>query len=175
MIKSEKSNKVSAIKEEFLNNKGLFFADHSNIKTSQSVIIRDRLYEAEATLMIVKNTLASIAASEAFKGIELGDIFKGPTSVIASHKDLIATAKILKEIIKEFDVLKLKGGILDGKFISASDASMLANLPSREVLISQVISGIASPIYMLVSVLNNLPQKLVMTLSAIQKEKEKVN
>ncbi|HEY5500973.1 MAG TPA: 50S ribosomal protein L10, partial [Candidatus Humimicrobiaceae bacterium] len=122
-----------------------------------------------------KNTLASIAASEAFKDIELGNIFKGPTSVIASHKDLIATAKILKEIIKEFDVLKLKGGILDGKFISASDASMLANLPSKEVLISQVISGIASPIYMLVSVLNNLPQKLVMTLSAIQKEKEKVN
>jgi large subunit ribosomal protein L10 len=145
------------------------------MKTSQSVIIRDRLYEAEATLIIVKNTLASIAASEAFKDIELGDIFKGPTSVIASHKDLIATAKILKEIIKEFDVLKLKGGILDGKFISASDASMLANLPSKEVLISQVISGIASPIYMLVSVLNNLPQKLVMTLSAIQKEKEKVN
>jgi len=175
LIKSEKSNKVSTIKEEFANNNGLFFADHSNIKTSQSVIIRDRLYEAEATLMILKNTLASIAASEAFKDMELGDIFKGPTSVIASHKDLIATAKVLKEIIREFDVLKLKGAIIDGRLVSASDAAMLANLPSKEVLISQVISGIASPIYMLVSVLNNLPQKLVMTLSAIQKEKEKVN
>ena len=175
MIKSEKTNKVSAIKEEFANNNGLFFADHSNIKTSQSVIIRDRLYEAEATLMILKNTLASIAASEAFKDIELGNILKGPTSVIASHKDMIATAKVLKEIIREFDVLKLKGAIIDGRLVSASDATMLANLPSKEVLISQVISGIASPIYMLVSVLNNLPQKLVMTLSAIQKEKEKVN
>jgi large subunit ribosomal protein L10 len=175
LLKSEKSNKVSEIKEEFLNNKGLFFADHSNIKTSQSVVIRDRLYDAEATLMILKNTLASMAAAEAFKDIDLADIFKGPTSVIASHKDMIATAKIIKDIIKEFDVLKLKGGIIDGKFISASDATMLANLPSKEVLISQVISAIASPMYMLVSVLNNLPQKLVMTLSAIQKEKEKVN
>ena len=175
MIKSEKTNKVSIIKDEFANNNGLFFADHSNIKTSQSMVIRDRLYEAEATLMILKNTLASIAASEAFKDIELGSILKGPTSVIASHKDLIATAKILKEIIREFDVLKLKGAIIDGKLVSASDAAMLANLPSKEVLISQVISGIASPIYMLVSVLNNLPQKLVMTLSAIQKEKEKAN
>ena len=175
MIKSEKTNKVSAIKEEFANNNGLFFADHSNIKTSQSMIIRDRLYEAEATLMILKNTLASIAASEAFKDIELGNILKGPTSVIASHKDLVATAKVLKEIIREFDVLKLKGAIIDGRLVNANDAAMLANLPSKEVLISQVISGIASPIYMLVSVLNNLPQKLVMTLSAIQKEKEKVN
>jgi large subunit ribosomal protein L10 len=139
------------------------------------MIIRDRLYEAEATLMILKNTLASIAASEAFKDIELGNILKGPTSVIASHKDLVATAKVLKEIIREFDVLKLKGAIIDGRLVNASDATMLANLPSKEVLISQVISGIASPIYMLVSVLNNLPQKLVMTLSAIQKEKEKVN
>ncbi len=175
MIKSEKSGKVSAIKEEFLNNKGLFFTDHSNIKTSQSVIIRDRLYDVEATLVILKNTLGSIAASEVFKDIELGSIFKGSTSVVASHKDMIATAKIIKEIIREFDVLKLKGAIIDGKFISASDATMLANLPSKEVLISQVISGIAGPIYMLVSVLSNLPQKLVMTLSAIQKEKEKVN
>ena len=175
MIKSEKTNKVSAIKEEFANNNGLFFADHSNIKTSQAMIIRDRLYEAEATLMIIKNTLASIAAAEAFKDIELGNILKGPTSVIASHKDLIATSKVLKEIIREFDVLKLKGAIIDGRLVNASDAAMLANLPSKEVLISQVISGIASPICMLVSVLNNLPQKLVMTLSAIQKEKEKVN
>jgi large subunit ribosomal protein L10 len=175
LIKSEKSNKVSIIKEEFVNNNGLFFADHSNIKTSQSVIIRDRLYDVEATLTILKNTLASIAASEAFKDIELGDIFKGPTSVIASHKDLITTAKVLKEIIREFDVLKLKGGIIDGRLVSASDVAMLANLPSKEILISQVVTGIASPLFMLVSVLNNLPQKLVMTLSAIQKEKEKVN
>jgi large subunit ribosomal protein L10 len=175
LIKSEKSNKVSIIKEEFVNNNGLFFADHSNIKTSQSVIIRDRLYDVEATLTILKNTLASIAASEAFKDIELGDIFKGPTSVIASHKDLITTAKVLKEIIREFDVLKLKGGIIDGRLVSASDVVMLANLPSKEILISQVVTGIASPLFMLVSVLNNLPQKLVMTLSAIQKEKEKVN
>jgi large subunit ribosomal protein L10 len=139
------------------------------------VIIRDRLYDVEATLTILKNTLASIAASEAFKDIELGDIFKGPTSVIASHKDLITTAKVLKEIIREFDVLKLKGGIIDGRLVSASDVAMLANLPSKEILISQVVTGIASPLFMLVSVLNNLPQKLVMTLSAIQKEKEKVN
>jgi large subunit ribosomal protein L10 len=175
LIKSEKSNKVSSIKEELLNNNGLFFADHSNIKTSQSSVIRDRLYDAEATLMILKNTLASIAASEVFRDIELSEILKGPTSIIASHKDLIATAKVLKDIIREFDVLKLKGGIIDGKLVSASDASMLANLPPKEVLIAQVVVGIASPIQKLVSVLNNLPQKLVMTLSAIQKEKENIN
>ncbi|MCE5330388.1 50S ribosomal protein L10 [bacterium] len=175
MIKSEKTNKVNLIKEEFENNNGLIFADHSNLKSDQSVLIRDRLYEIEATLMILKNTLASIAASDSFKDMDLSGIFKGPTSVIVSHKDLIATAKVLKDIAKEFDILKLKGGIIEGKFVNADDVNKLASLPSREVLISQVVSGLISPIYMLVSVLNNLPQKLVLTLSAIQKEKEKIN
>ena len=175
MIKSEKLNKVNLIKEEFLNNNGLFFTDHSNIKSDQSVIIRDKLYEVDATLMILKNTLASIAASESFKDLDLSDVFKGSTSAIASHKDLIATAKVLKGIIKEFDILKIKAGIIDGKLVSVSEINMLANLPSREILISQVVSAIASPLSMLVNVLNNLPQKLVMTLSAIQEEKEKAN
>ncbi|MCL4377623.1 MAG: 50S ribosomal protein L10 [Actinobacteria bacterium] len=171
MIKSEKLNKVNSIKEEFLNNNGLFFTDHSNIKSDQSVVIRDKLYEVDATLMILKNTLASIAASESFKDLDLSNVFKGPTSVIVSHKDLIATAKVLKDIIKEYDLLKIKAGIIDGKLVSANEINMLANLPSREILISQVVCAIAGPLSMLVNVLNNLPQKLVMTLSAIQKEK----
>lgn len=175
MIKSEKLNKVNSIKEEFLNNNGLFFTDHSNIKSDQSVVIRDKLYEVDATLMILKNTLASIAASESFKDLDLSDVFKGPTSIIASHKDLIATAKVLKDIIKEYDLLKIKAGIIDGKLVSVSEINMLADLPSREILISQVVSAVASPLSMLVNVLNNLPQKLVMILSAIQKEKEKAN
>ncbi len=75
----------------------------------------------------------------------------------------------------EFDILKLKGGIIEGEFVNTGDVNKLASLPSREVLISQLVSGLISPIYMLVSVLNNLPQKLVLTLSAIQKEKEKIN
>jgi large subunit ribosomal protein L10 len=175
LIKSEKLNKVNSIKEEFLNNNGLFFTDHSNIKSDQSVVIRDKLYEVDATLMILKNTLASIAASESFKDLDLSDVFKGPTSIIASHKDLIATAKVLKDIIKEYDLLKIKAGIIDGKLVSVSEINMLADLPSREILISQVVSAVASPLSMLVNVLNNLPQKLVMILSAIQKEKEKAN
>jgi len=175
LIKSEKTNKVNLVKEEFANNNGLIFADHSNLKSDQSVLIRDRLYEVEATLMILKNTLASIAASDSFKDMDLSGIFKGPTSVIVSHKDLIATAKILKDIAREFDILKLKGGIIEGKFVSADDVNKLASLPPREILISQLVSTLASPMYMLVSVLNNLPQKLVLTLSAVQKEKEKIN
>ncbi|MDD5658683.1 MAG: 50S ribosomal protein L10 [Actinomycetota bacterium] len=175
MIKSEKTSKVNLIKEKFEKNNGLIFVDHSNLKTEQSVAIRNRLYEAEATFMILKNTLASIAVKDAFKSIDLSGIFKGPTSAVISHKDLIATAKILKDIAKEFDLLKLKGGIIEGEFVNADDINKLASLPSREILISQVLSGLISPIYMFVSVLNSLPKKLVLTLSAIQKEKEKIN
>ena len=77
---------------------------------------------------------------------------------------------MLKDIIKDFDVLKIKAGIVEGKLVSAADVEKLASLPSRDILLAQVLSGMISPIFALVSLLNNLPQKLVMTLSAIQKE-----
>ncbi len=172
MIKKEKELKVDILKQDFSENAGLIFADHSNMKSEQSMIIREKLDDIDATLRIVKNTLASIAANEYFKDMDLAEIFKGHTSIIVSHKDVISTAKVLKDIIKEYDVLKIKAGIIDGRLISSQDVERIASLPSREVLLAQIASGLISPIFALVSLLNNLPQKLVMTLAAIQKEKE---
>lgn len=172
MIKKEKESKVDILKKDFSENAGLIFADHSNMKSEQSMIIREKLDNIDATLRIVKNTLAALAANEYFKNIDLAEIFKGHTSIIISHKDIISTAKALKDIVREYDILKIKAGIIDGRLISSQDVDKLASLPSREVLLAQVASGLLSPIYALVSLLNNLPQKLVMTLAAIQKNKE---
>ncbi len=172
MIKKEKEIKVDILKKDFNDNAGIIFADHSNMKSEQSTIIRGKLDDIDATLMIVKNTLAQMAADECFKDLDLSEIFKGHTSIIVSHDDMIATAKTLKDIIKEFNVLKIKAAILEGRLISSQDVDRLANLPSKEVLLAQIASGLMSPIFALVSLLNNLPQKLVMTLAAIQKEKE---
>ena len=104
--------------------------------------------------------------------MDFSQILMGP-SIVVSHEDIISTAKVLKELIKEFEVLKIKGGIIDGKLVDADTVNKLASLPSREILISQFMFNLASPIYTLVNVLNNLPKKLVMTLAAIQKEKKK--
>ncbi|MDD3520521.1 MAG: 50S ribosomal protein L10 [Actinomycetota bacterium] len=172
MIKKEKELKVDILKKDFSDNEGLIFADHSNMKSEQSMAIREKLDDIDANLRIVKNTLAALVAGEYFKGIDFTEIFKGHTSVIVSHKDVISTAKALKDIIKEFDILKIKAGIIDGKLISSEDVDKLASLPSREVLLAQIASGLLSPIFALVNLLNNLPQKLVMTLAAIKKEKE---
>ena len=172
MIKKEKELKVDLLKKDFSTNEGLIFADHSNMKSEQSMIIRGKFDEIEATLKIVKNSLANLAASECFENMDFTEILKGHTSIIISYKDMIATAKVLKNIIKEFDVLKVKAGILDGRLISAEEVDKLANLPSREVLLTQLAFGLISPMSALVNLLNNLPQKLVMTLAAIKKEKE---
>jgi large subunit ribosomal protein L10 len=172
LIKKEKELKVDILKKDFSENAGLIFADHSNMKSEQSTIIREKLDNIDATLRIVKNTLATLAANECFKDIDLTEIFKGHTSIVISHKDIISTAKVLKDIAREYDILKIKAGIIDGRLINSQDVETLAGLPSREVLLTKVASGLLSPIYALVSLLNNLPQKLVMTLAAIQKNKE---
>ena len=172
MIKKEKELKVDILKKDFTDNAGIIFADHSNLKSEQSTIIRGKLDDINATLTIVKNTLAQLAAEECFKDLDLSEVLTGHTSIIVSHDDMIATAKALKNIIKEFDVLKVKAAILEGRLIGSQDVDRLASLPSREILLTQIASGLLSPIFALVSLLNNLPQKLVMTLAAIQKEKE---
>jgi len=170
LIKEDKELKVEILEKDFSDNMGLIFADHSNLNSEQSMSIREKLDNIDATLRIVKNTLVNIAAKKYFKDMDLSEIFKGHTSIIVSHKYIISTAKVLKDIIKDFDVLKIKAGIVEGKLVSAADVEKLASLPSRDILLAQVLSGMISPIFALVSLLNNLPQKLVMTLSAIQKE-----
>jgi len=172
LIKKDKELKVEILKKDFNDNAGLIFADHSNLNSEQSMAIRERLDDVNATLRIVKNTLTNLAVGQYFKDIDLTGILKGHTSIIVSHKDIIATAKVLKDIIKDFDVLKIKAGIVDGKLINAADVEKLASLPSREILLAQVVSGMISPIFALITMLNSLPQKLVMTLAAIQNEKE---
>lgn len=175
MIKREKEKKVDILKDDFSNNAGVIFTDYSSLKSDQSMVIRDKLYEANSTFKIVKNTLAELALKENYSNMDFSKILMGPTSIVLSHEDIISTAKVLKELIKEFEVLKIKGGIIDGKLVDADTINKLASLPPREMLISQLIFALASPIYMLVNILNNLPKQLVMTLAAIQKEKEKVN
>jgi large subunit ribosomal protein L10 len=175
LIKKEKEKKVDILKNDFSNNAGVIFADYSSLKSEQSMIIRNKLYETNSTFKIIKNTLAELALKESYLDMDFSQILMGPTSIVVSHEDIISTAKVLKELIKEFEVLKIKGGIIDGKLVDADTVNKLASLPSREILISQFMFNLASPIYTLVNVLNNLPKKLVMTLAAIQKEKEKVN
>jgi large subunit ribosomal protein L10 len=175
MAREEKIGEVEKLKEIFKSGQGIIFTDHSGLKAVDSVALRDKLVEANSYLKIVKNTLASIAAREVFKDLDLDDVFKGPTSIVVGGEDIISTAKILEDISKDLDTLKIKAGLFEKKLLGEEEVSKLASLPGREVLLTNIAVSIKSPLTKLVIVLNALLGDLVMVLDAVRVKKEEIN
>jgi Ribosomal protein L10 len=172
LIKEEKKSKVEDIKSVFESGKAIIFADHSGIKAESTYSIRNRLYDIEASLKIVKNTLSLLAAEKAYEDLSLEEIFKGPTSLIISGGNVVKAAKLAKDFQKEFESFKIKGGIIDGKLFGAEGIERLATLPPREVLLAQLFGVMLNPLTGLVTVLSGVSRNLVVVLDAIREQKE---
>jgi large subunit ribosomal protein L10 len=163
---------VEELKEIFNQNEGLIFTDHTGLKAQDAVDVRDKLVETEAYLKIIKNTLGLIAAKQAYSDIDFEEILTGPTSVVVVQKDMVATAKVLKEFSKELKVLNIKAGILENKLVDAESIDRIADLPSRETLLVQLVTALESPISGLVNTLSGITRNLVMVLDAVRVKKE---
>lgn len=172
MPKRENVEAVENIKKVFMENEGIIFTDHSGLKAQDAVVIRDKLIGADSYLRIIKNTLGLIAAREVFSDIDLEEILIGPTSMVIVEKDIISAAKIVKEFSKELKALKIKAGILDSKFIDADSMEKMADLPSREVLLIQIVTAMQAPISGLINALSGITKNLVMVLDMVRSKKE---
>ena len=175
MAKQEKIDEVSELKEIFKSDCGLIFTDHSGLKAEDAVRVRDKLIEINSYLRIIKNTLALIAAKDVYKDINIEEILKGPTSIIVSSKDIISAAKLVSEFSKDLNALKIKAGILENKLLGSEEMQRLAKLPSREVLLANVMISMKSPMIKLVNILNSLTRSLVFVLESIREKKENAN
>jgi len=173
VAKQEKVDKVDELKEIFKNSCGLIFADHSGLKAEDAVGVRDKLVEVNSYLKIIKNTLALIAAKDVFKDLNLEEVLKGPTSIVVSGEDMISTAKVIEDFSKNLDVLKIKAGIFENRLLNPEEVEKFASLPGREVLLTNLVISIKSPITGLVNVLSALTRDLVLVLNAVREKKEK--
>jgi large subunit ribosomal protein L10 len=174
MPKKDNIDAVEDIKKIFTENEGIIFTDHTGLKAQDAVNVRDRLTEADSYLKIIKNTLGLIAAREVFSDMDLEEVFTGPTSIVVAKKDIVSTAKVIKQFSKELDALKAKAGIVDNRIINASIIEKIADLPTRDVLLTQLVSGLQSPISGLLNALSGLSRNLVIVLSAIKEKKEDI-
>lgn len=175
MAKKEKIDEVNELREIFKSDCSLIFTDHSGLKAEDAVRVRDRLIEINSYLKIIKNTLALIAAEDVFKDINIKEILKGPTSIVVSSKDIISTAKVISDFSEELDALKIKAGILENKLLSSEEMEKLAKLPSRGLLLANLMISIKSPIIKLINILDSLTRGLVLVLDAIREKKKNVN
>ena len=153
MPTKKKIEMVEGLQEVFTKCSVGILTDYRGLSTAELTSLRRKLRDAGIEYRVVKNSLAQFAAKQA--GMEeLASSFEGPVAVALGYDEIPAAAKALDDYIRTTkSILSIKGGFMEDRVLSASEVETLANLPSREVLISQVMAGIQSPITGLVNVL----------------------
>jgi large subunit ribosomal protein L10 len=166
MNRDEKAAVVDRIAGELEKSQAVFAVDYRGITVSQVADLRAKLRDADATFRVVKNSLTERAADKA--GAEaLKELLEGPTALAFVRGDAAAAAKALSDAQRLTEVLSFKGGLMDGKAVSADDIKAIARLPSREVLYAQLVGTVAAPLNGLVRTLNALIAGVAIQLKAI--------
>lgn len=168
------AGKISAVEELtqlMSRSRGFYLADFTGLDVPEVTRLRKRLRDEDITYRVVKNRLALIALKSA--GIQdLDEILRGPTGLASSETDPVAPVRLLHEFAEESNGLpRLKGGFADGRVYREDQLEALANLPSREVLLGQVVSSVRSPLSGLVFCLGGMLQNLVLILNEIARNK----
>ena len=170
-VLNTKKQIIKELSDKFKVAKGMVFADYRGLTVEQDMQMRTALRKADIEYRVVKNSMTLFAARE--NGLEaLEEYLKGPTSVAISYDDVVAPAKIMSEHAKKFKILELKAGVVEGKIVGLDAVKNLAGLPSKEVLIAQMLGGLNSPITGLANVLNGNIRGLAVALNAIMEQKQ---
>jgi large subunit ribosomal protein L10 len=147
MDRSEKERQVAELTERLRTSETLIVADYRGLTMTQIDALRTRLLEQGARFTVVKNTLTRRAA-EAAGADTLLAMLEGPTAIafLESGGDPAAVAKALQDAARETQVLAVRGGVLQGRPVSAEEIAELATLPSIDVLRGQVLGAIMAPL-----------------------------
>lgn len=167
----EKKQIVSGITEKFNEAQSVIIVENRGLNVAQATELRSKMRAAGVEFKVLKNTLVKLAADEAgVTGLE--PYLQGPTAWAFSLTDPVAAAKILIPFAKTNNKLVIKGGIIEKKAFDADGVKTLADLPSREVLLAQVLGAMQGPLVGMVNVLQGPIRKLGYALEAVRKSKE---
>ena len=162
MHKDEKQRVVTELTDRLQSTETLIVADYRGLTMPQIDDLRTELLKHGARFAVVKNTLTRRAA-EAAGADALLALMEGPTAIafLEADGDPVAVAKAIGAAARETRVLEVRGGVLEGRPITAADIENLAKLPPLEQLRGQVLGGITSPLYAVVGLFNAPLQNLV--------------
>jgi len=144
-IIEEKARLVEEIAQKLRESATTVVTDYRGLNVAQVTELRRRLREAGIEFKGLKNTMLRRATEKA-ELKELDSALTGPTAVAFGKDDAVAPAKILSEFAKENEALQIKGGVVEGRVVSVEEIKALADLPSREGLLSMLLSVLQAPI-----------------------------
>jgi large subunit ribosomal protein L10 len=137
MPSTQKIERVAALKEQIEGSTALLLTEYRGLTVSEITELRKSLRDGGASFSVIKNTLMR-RALEQTDAAELGSLFDGPSAVAFVHEDPVAAAKSVTAAAKKFPALVLKGGFVEGRLLGAEEARSLADLESREVMLSKL-------------------------------------
>jgi large subunit ribosomal protein L10 len=169
--KTDKQKVVEELHERFAKAKVAILTDYKGLDVAMLNTLRKQLREADVEYKVVKNTLL-IRASEETDAALIKDLFKGPSAIALSYDDPVAPAKVLSKFAEGNDKLEIKVGVMGGKVMDPAQIKALADLPSREVLLGQLLSACNGVSTGLLRTMNAIPAQMVNVLNAIKEKKE---
>lgn len=145
VIIAKKAQEVEVVTEKFKAAASVVIVDYRGLTVDEVTRLRKQLRDAGIEIKVIKNSILSRAAKAA--GLEgLDEVFTGPTAVAFSNEDVVAPAKIIDTFAQEAKALEIKGGVIEGKVSSVEEMIALAKLPSREGLLSMLLSVLQAPV-----------------------------
>jgi large subunit ribosomal protein L10 len=169
MKRPEKEQLVVELREKIGSAKALYYTDFTGLNVKSMTELRRRLRKANVEYVVIKNTLALRAVNES--GL-VGERLRGPTGLVVA-KDPVVAAKVLSDFAKENDKRPaVKGGMFDGKAVDAAQVAKLANMPSREQMLSMLGGYMQSPMTQMATVMNSLLSNFAGVVEALRTQRE---
>ncbi|WP_243388382.1 50S ribosomal protein L10 [Bacillus kexueae] len=135
---------VDEIAGKFRDSVSTIIVDYRGLNVAEVTELRKKLREAGVEFKVYKNTLTRRAVEQA-ELTELNDALTGPNAIAFSTEDVVAPAKILNDFAKEHEALEIKAGVIEGNVATAEEVKAIADLPSREGLLSMLLSVLQAP------------------------------
>ena len=140
-ILNQKIKEVDELAEKINKAKVVLLTDYRGISVEDVTGIRAKLRGTNTEYKVIKNNITKRALQKCnFEGLD--DLLTGPTAVVLGYDDYLEASKIIYEYAKDNEFYKIKGGIIEGKVVSAEEIITLAKLPSRETLIAQLAGAL---------------------------------
>ena len=168
MKKAEKTFFIDNLSEELKVASLVVLVDYTGLSVKKQQALKKALKDVDARLLVVKNTLFKLSTQKTKldNSIASDEVLSGPTALILGSSDPISPLQVLAKFAKDNEIPKFKVGIVEGNFQDKNGLLRLSSLPKKEILLSQVVGSIASPLYGLVGTLQANMQKLVWILNS---------
>ena len=170
MERAEKNTLVASLQEKFQQAQVTLLANPMGLTVAEVTNLRRQLRAVGGEFKVAKNTLARLAVVDT-NYASMTPLLEGPNALVFGYSDPVSVAKVLVKYAEENKKLTIRGGVLDGKALGADAVSDLAKLPSREVLIAQLLGLLQAPASQLLRTINEPGTRMVRLMDKLRAAK----